>query len=43
MTRFITTVIQITLFLGVLACLSLMWQDLKTDLQEIKKDLLNRK
>jgi hypothetical protein len=40
MTRIITTVIQITLFLGVLACLSLMWQDLKTDLAEIKNDLL---
>jgi hypothetical protein len=39
MTRFITTVVQIILFLGLLTCLSLMWQDLKTDLQEIKNDL----
>jgi hypothetical protein len=43
MSRFITTVVQVILFLGVLTCLSLMWQDLKTDLQEIKNDLLNRK
>jgi hypothetical protein len=43
MTRFITTVVQIILFLGLLTCLSLMWQDLKTDLQEIKKDLFDRK
>ena len=43
MSRFITTVVQIILFLGLLTCLSLMWQDLKTDLQEIKNDLLNRK
>ena len=43
MSRFITTVVQIILFLGVLACLSLMWQDLKADLQEIKNDLFNRK
>lgn len=43
MTRFITTVVQIILFLGLLTCLSLMWQDLKTDLQEIKNDLFNRK
>jgi hypothetical protein len=39
MTRFITTVVQIILFLGVLSCFRLMWQDLKTDLQEIKNDL----
>jgi hypothetical protein len=43
MTRIITTVVQIILFLGLLTCLSLMWQDLKTDLQEIKNDLFNRK
>jgi hypothetical protein len=43
MTRFITTFVQVILFLGVLTCLSLMWQDLKTDLQEIKNDLFNRK
>ena len=43
MSRFITTVVQIVLFLGVLTCLSLMWNDLKEDLQEIKNDLLNRK
>jgi hypothetical protein len=43
MSRFITTVVQIILFLGLLTCLSLMWQDLKTDLQEIKNDLFNRK
>jgi hypothetical protein len=43
MSRIITTIVQITLFLGVLACLSLMWQDLKADLHEIKNDLLNRK
>jgi hypothetical protein len=43
MSRFITTVVQVILFLGLLTCLSLMWQDLKTDLQEIKNDLFNRK
>ena len=43
MSRIITTVVQVILFLGVLTCLSLMWQDLKTDLQEIKNDLFNRK
>jgi hypothetical protein len=43
MSRIITTVVQIILFLGLLTCLSLMWQDLKTDLQEIKNDLFNRK
>jgi hypothetical protein len=43
MSRFITTVVQIILFLGFLTCLSLMWQDLKSDLQEIKNDLFNRK
>jgi hypothetical protein len=43
MSRIITTVVQVILFLGVLTCLSLMWQDLKTDLAEIKNDLLNRK
>ena len=43
MSRFITTVVQIILFLGVLTCLSLMWQDLKNDLREMKNDLFNRK
>jgi hypothetical protein len=43
MSRFITTVVQIILFLGVISCLSLMWHDLKTDLAEMKNDLLNRK
>jgi hypothetical protein len=43
MSRFITTVVQIVLFFGVVACLSFMWQDLKTDLHEIKNDLINRK
>jgi len=43
MSRIITTIVQIILFLGLLTCLSLMWQDLKTDLQEIKNDLFNRK
>ena len=43
MTRIITIVLQVTMFLGVLACFSLMWQDLKADLAEIKNDLLNRK
>jgi hypothetical protein len=43
MSRIITTVVQVILFLGVLTCLSLMWQDLKADLQEIKNDLFNRK
>jgi hypothetical protein len=43
MSRIITTVVQVILFLGVLTCLSLMWQDLKTDLAEIKNDLFNRK
>jgi hypothetical protein len=39
MSRFITTVVQVILFLGVLSCFRLMWQDLKADLQEIKNDL----
>jgi hypothetical protein len=43
MSRFITTIVQVILFLGVLACFRLMWQDLKQDMQEIKNDLLNRK
>jgi hypothetical protein len=43
MSRIITTVVQVILFLGVLACLSLMWQDLKADLREMKNDLLNKK
>jgi hypothetical protein len=43
MNRFITTIVQIFLFLSVFACLRLMWQDLKADLQEIKNDLFNRK
>jgi hypothetical protein len=43
MTRIITTAVQLLLFFGVLACLRLMWHDLKTDLAEIKNDLMNRK
>jgi hypothetical protein len=43
MTRIITTILQVVMFLGVLTCMSLMWQDLKADLQEIKNDLFNRK
>lgn len=39
MSRIITTVVQVILFLGVLSCFRLMWQDLKADLQEIKNDL----
>jgi len=39
MSRFITTIVQVILFLGVLACFRLMWQDIKADLAEIKKDL----
>ena len=43
MSRVLTTIVQVILFLGVLACFRLMWQDLKSDLAEIKNDLLNRK
>jgi hypothetical protein len=43
MNRFITTLVQLMLFGGALVCLRLMWSDLKTDLQEIKNDLFNRK
>jgi hypothetical protein len=43
MSRIITTVVQVFLFLGLVACLSFMWQDLKADLREMKNDLLNRK
>ena len=43
MSRFITTVVQVILFFGVITCLSLMWNDLKNDLREMKNDLLNRK
>ena len=43
MSRFITTLVQVLLFFGVITCLSLMWNDLKNDLQEIKNDLFNRK
>ena len=39
MSRVITTIVQITLFFGVVACLRLMWGDLKSDLREIKNDL----
>lgn len=39
MSRVITTIVQVILFLGVLACFRLMWQDLKADLVEIKNDL----
>jgi hypothetical protein len=39
MSRFITTIVQVILFLGVLTCFRLMWQDLKDDLAEIKNDL----
>jgi len=39
MSRVITTIVQVILFLGVLACFRLMWQDLKDDLVEIKNDL----
>lgn len=39
MSRFLTTLVQLTLFFGVLACFRLMWQDLKADLAEIKNDL----
>jgi hypothetical protein len=39
MSRFITIIVQVILFLGVLACFRLMWQDLKADLAEIKNDL----
>jgi hypothetical protein len=40
MTRILTTALQVFMFLGVLACMRLMWHDLKADLQEMKKDLL---
>jgi len=43
MSRFITTLVQIILFLGVLFCFRLMWQDLKDELAEIKNYLINRK
>jgi len=43
MSRLLTTVVQVMMFLGVLACLRLMWYDLKKDLQEMKNDLFNRK
>ena len=39
MNRIITTLVQLMLFGGALACLRLMWYDLKKDLDEIKKDL----
>lgn len=39
MTRIITTALQVIMFLGVLACMRLMWHDLKEDLQEMKNDL----
>ena len=37
--RISTTLVQLTLFFGVIACLRLMWEDLKKDFVEIKKDL----
>ena len=43
MSRLITTIVQLILAGGAIILLSMMWQDLKTDLQEIKNDLLNRK
>jgi hypothetical protein len=39
MSRVLTTIVQVILFLGVVACFSFMWQDLKADLAEIKNDL----
>jgi hypothetical protein len=39
MNRIITTLVQLVLVGGAFACLRLMWQDLKADMQEIKNDL----
>ena len=43
MNRILTTLVQLMLFGGVLACLRLMWYDLKQDIDEIKKDLRGTK
>lgn len=39
MNRILTTLVQLFIAGGAFACLRLMWQDLKTDMQEIKNDL----
>lgn len=43
MNRILTTLVQLMLFGGVIACLRLMWYDLKVDLNEIKKELRKQK
>ena len=43
MNRIITTIVQLVLVGGCLAVIRLMWFDLKTDLNEIKKDLRKQK
>lgn len=37
--RIYTTIVQLFLVGGVIACVRLMWQDIKQDLQDIKNDL----
>ena len=43
MNRILTILVQLILVGGVIACLRLMWYDLKVDLNEIKKDLRKQK
>jgi hypothetical protein len=43
MSRVLTTIVQLFLVGSVLILGRMMWPDLKTDLQEMKNDLLNRK
>jgi hypothetical protein len=43
MNRALTTIVQLILAGGALVCVSMMWRDVKQDLQEIKNDLFNRK
>lgn len=37
--RILTTLVQLMLVGGATVCVRMMWQDIKTDLQEIKNDL----
>jgi len=39
MSRVITTIVQLFIAGGAIACVALMWQDIKQDIKEIKNDL----
>ena len=39
MNRILTTIVQLVLAGGAIVCVSMMWQDIKKDIKEIKNDL----